>query len=112
MVSYFPTPDDSAASLTGNTWDEEQRSTELELIKVASWLKDNLISLTSTIHTQQTNLTMFASPLITHNIGKPTQPYKIQIHTWNSLSTISPCDIIPNFNEIKYLGTISDQRLS
>lgn len=101
----FSYADDTAMVFAGDSWEDVHRKAEIGLIRVADWLKNNLLTLNAT----KTNYICFS-------INKKTQPaskFNIKIHNC-STPEYNNCNCI-NINKIaytKYLGVMIDQHLN
>ena len=102
----FSYADDTCVVFTGISWDDVRADAELGLATVATWLRNNLL----TLNTNKTNYISFS-------INKSTQPKKvfnIRIHTCDEFTNWTDCGCkeISKEAQTKYLGVMIDQFLS
>lgn len=103
--SIFTYADDTAVVFSGDTWEEVRKHAETGLIKIAHWLKSNLL----TLNISKTNYICFTNNITT----QPDNSFKIKIHTCHDpLQHNCLCTAIDKVNCTKYLGILVDQRLT
>lgn len=100
-AKLFSYADDTAVVFSGKTWDDVKNSAEEGLALVATWLKNNLL----TLNTSKTTYICF-------NIYNNTFQLDLKIHTCNIPTVGCDCTTIQQVAQTKYLGVIIDQRLS
>lgn len=101
ILSYA---DDIVLVFSGKTWECVQKSAENSLVKVASWLNTNLL----TLNTEKTNYICFSI----YDSTQPKDDFEIKIHKCLTRHRGCLCAKINKVQQTKYLGIILDQRLS
>lgn len=101
----FSYADDTAIVFTGSSWMETKLATENDMAKVASWLRNNLL----TLNTTKTNYICYSI----YNNFQPDNEFTIKIHSCNEpIHSNCNCPLINKVESAKYLGVMVDQRLS
>lgn len=101
----FSYADDTAIVFSADDWEQLKNRVETGLVKIASWLNKNLL----TLNVLKTNYICFTK----YNNTQPPDNFKIKLHYCdNHLVSDCSCTELKKVFNARYLGVMLDQRLS